>query len=86
MIKAVQIENTGGPEVMHLVSVDLAKPAPGEVRIRQTAIGLNYIDTYHRSGLYPVKLPSGLGLDMQTGNPDFSEFCRAVPQRLPWNY
>ncbi|MGB9142518.1 MAG: quinone oxidoreductase, partial [Aestuariivirga sp.] len=63
MTKAVQFEKTGGPEVMHLVSVDLAKPAPGEVRIRQTAIGLNYIDTYHRSGLYPVKLPSGLGLE-----------------------
>ena len=63
MTKAVQFEKAGGPEVMHLVSVDLAKPAPGEVRIRQTAIGLNYIDTYHRSGLYPVKLPSGLGLE-----------------------
>ena len=63
MIKAVQFEKPGEPEVMHLVSVDLAKPAPGEVRIRQTAIGLNYIDTYHRSGLYPVKLPSGLGLE-----------------------
>ena len=46
---------------MQLVDVDLAKPEPGEVRIKQTAIGLNYIDTYHRSGLYPVTLPSGLG-------------------------
>jgi NADPH2:quinone reductase len=46
---------------MQLVEVDLPKPALGEIRIRQTAIGLNYIDTYHRSGLYPVKLPSGLG-------------------------
>ena len=61
MTKAVQIEKAGGPEVMQLVEVDLAKPAPGEVRIRQAAIGLNYIDTYHRSGLYPVKFPSGLG-------------------------
>ncbi len=46
---------------MQLVAVDLAKPEPGEVRIKQAAIGLNYIDTYHRSGLYPMKLPSGLG-------------------------
>jgi NADPH2:quinone reductase len=61
MTKAIRIEKTGGPEVMQLVDVDLAKPEPGEVRIKQTAIGLNYIDTYHRSGLYPVKLPSGLG-------------------------
>ena len=61
MTKAVRIEKTGGPEVMQLVAVDLARPEAGEVRIRQSAIGLNYIDTYHRSGLYPVKLPSGLG-------------------------
>ncbi len=46
---------------MQLVAVDLARPEPGEVRIKQAAIGLNYIDTYHRSGLYPMKLPSGLG-------------------------
>jgi NADPH2:quinone reductase len=61
MTKAVRIEKTGGPEVMQVVAVDLARPEPGEVRIKQAAIGLNYIDTYHRSGLYPVKLPSGLG-------------------------
>jgi NADPH:quinone reductase len=61
MTKAVRIEKTGGPEVMQLVNVDLPKPGANEVRIRHTAIGLNYIDTYHRSGLYPVKLPSGLG-------------------------
>ena len=48
---------------MKLVEVDLPGPAPGEVRIRHTAIGLNYIDTYHRSGLYAIKLPSGLGLE-----------------------
>ena len=61
MTQAVRIEKTGGPEVMQLVNVDLPKPGANEVRIRHTAIGLNYIDTYHRSGLYPVKLPSGLG-------------------------
>ncbi len=63
MTRAVRIEKVGGPEVMHLAEVELARPATGEVRIRHTAIGLNYIDTYHRSGLYPVKLPSGLGLE-----------------------
>ncbi|MFW6076545.1 MAG: quinone oxidoreductase family protein [Hyphomicrobiales bacterium] len=62
-MKAIRIEETGGPEVMKLVDVDLPPPGPGEVRIRHTAIGLNFIDTYHRSGLYPVKLPSGLGLE-----------------------
>jgi NADPH:quinone reductase len=62
-MKAISIAETGGPEVMQLVDVDLPPPGPGEVRIRHTAIGLNYIDTYHRSGLYPVKLPSGLGLE-----------------------
>ena len=61
MTQAVRIEKTGGPEVMQLVNVDLPKPGGNEARIRHTAIGLNYIDTYHRSGLYPVKLPSGLG-------------------------
>ena len=62
-MKAIRISETGGPEVMKIVDVDLGKPARGEVRVRQTAIGLNYIDTYHRSGLYPVPLPSGIGLE-----------------------
>jgi NADPH:quinone reductase len=62
-MKAIRITETGGPEVMKLVGVDVPKPGPGEVRVRQTAIGLNYIDTYHRSGLYPLPLPSGLGLE-----------------------
>ena len=55
------IERTGGPEVIGWRDVDLAPPGPGEVRVRNTAIGLNYIDTYHRGGLYPVPLPAGLG-------------------------
>ncbi|MCA3555212.1 quinone oxidoreductase [Aestuariivirga sp.] len=62
-MKAIRIGKTGGPEVMKFVEVDLGKPGPGEVRVRQTAVGLNYIDTYHRSGLYPVQLPSGIGLE-----------------------
>ncbi|MCF8482965.1 MAG: quinone oxidoreductase [Rhodospirillum sp.] len=63
MAHAIRIEKAGGPEVMRMVEVDLPDPGPGQVRIRQTAVGLNYIDTYHRSGLYPLPLPSGIGLE-----------------------
>ena len=62
-MKAIRFEKTGGPEVLQWQDVTLAKPGPGEVRLRHTAIGLNYIDTYHRSGLYPVPMPSGIGLE-----------------------
>lgn len=63
MVKAIRFHNPGGPEVMRLEDVDLAAPAAGEVQIRHSAIGLNYIDTYHRSGLYPLPLPHGLGME-----------------------
>jgi NADPH2:quinone reductase len=63
MARMARIETTGGPEVIQWVDIDLPPPGPGEVRMRNTAIGLNFIDTYHRSGLYPVALPSGLGLE-----------------------
>lgn len=62
-MKAIRITETGGPEVMKLIDVNIEEPGPGQVRVRQTAIGLNYIDTYHRSGLYAVPLPSGIGLE-----------------------
>ena len=62
-MKAVEIKKTGGPEVLELKDITLDKPDPDQVTIEQKAIGLNYIDTYHRSGLYPLKLPSGLGLE-----------------------
>jgi NADPH:quinone reductase len=62
-VKAIRFSQTGGPEVLHLEDVDLPPPGKGEVTIRHRAIGLNYIDTYHRSGLYPVPLPSGIGLE-----------------------
>lgn len=58
---AVRIEQTGGPEVLRYEPVDLPMPGPGEARVRYTAIGLNFIDTYLRSGLYPASLPCGLG-------------------------
>jgi len=63
MVQAVKIYETGGPEVMVLEDVELPAPGPGEVRVANRAIGLNYIDTYHRSGAYPLPLPIGLGLE-----------------------
>ena len=63
MMKAVTISKTGGPEVLELKEINLGKPDPDEVLIEHVAIGLNYIDTYHRSGLYPVQLPSGIGAE-----------------------
>lgn len=60
---AAFIEAQGGPDVIQWRDPQLPPPGPGEVRMRNTAVGLNFIDTYHRSGLYPVKLPSGLGME-----------------------
>ena len=63
MVKAIRMHTQGGPEVMKLEEVDLAAPAAGQIQVKHTAIGLNYIDTYHRSGLYKLELPSGLGME-----------------------
>ena len=63
MTRAIRFHQTGGPGVLQMDDVALPPPGPGEVRIKHTAIGLNYIDTYHRSGLYPLPLPSGIGLE-----------------------
>ncbi|MBW6496454.1 MAG: quinone oxidoreductase [Burkholderiaceae bacterium] len=63
MTKAIRIEQTGGPEVMKLVDIDLPAPDPQEVQVRHHAIGLNYIDVYFRTGLYPMPLPAGIGLE-----------------------
>ncbi|AUN94279.1 quinone oxidoreductase family protein [Pseudazoarcus pumilus] len=64
MSHAIRIHETGGPEVLRWEEVEVPPPGPGELRLRQHAVGLNYIDTYHRGGLYPVpSLPSGLGLE-----------------------
>ena len=61
MPNAIRIHTTGGPEVLQWEEVAVGDPGPGEARVRHTAVGVNYIDTYHRSGLYKVPLPSGLG-------------------------
>ena len=63
MPHAIRIHQTGGPEVLCWEAVDLPAPAPGEATVRHHAVGLNYIDTYHRTGLYPLPLPSGIGLE-----------------------
>ncbi|WP_066730464.1 quinone oxidoreductase [Caulobacter sp. CCH9-E1] len=60
---AIQISRTGGPEVLEAVEAEVPSPAAGQILVRHAAVGLNYIDTYHRSGLYPLKLPSGIGLE-----------------------
>jgi NADPH2:quinone reductase len=57
------LTRTGGPEVLAAEAIDPPRPGPREVLVRHEAVGLNFIDTYHRSGLYPVALPSGLGLE-----------------------
>lgn len=63
MTHAIRFEQVGGPEVLRWQELALPAPGPGEARIRHHAVGLNYIDTYHRSGLYPVPLPSGIGVE-----------------------
>ncbi len=61
MAKAIRVHKTGGPEVMQLEDVELGDPGPGQARVRHTAIGVNFLDTYQRSGLYPMQLPIGAG-------------------------
>ena len=63
MVQAVRLSRTGGPEVMELEEVELDAPGPGMVTVANRTIGLNYIDTYYRSGLYPLPLPTGIGLE-----------------------
>tara|TARA_B100000586_G_scaffold269283_1_gene247718 strand:+ start:298 stop:1278 length:981 start_codon:yes stop_codon:yes gene_type:complete len=63
MPKSIIINKHGGPEVLELVDTTVRSPGPGHIKIKNLAIGLNFIDTYHRTGLYPVKLPSGLGME-----------------------
>jgi NADPH2:quinone reductase len=60
---AVRLHETGGPESLKWEEVEIGDPGPGQVRLVQTAVGVNFIDTYHRTGLYPVSLPTGIGLE-----------------------
>lgn len=62
-MRAVRVARVGGPEVLEVVEVETPRPGPGEILVRHEAIGLNFIDTYHRSGLYALPLPTGLGTE-----------------------
>ena len=77
-MKAVTILKNGGPEVLEIKDIKLEDPKAGEVLIKNEAIGLNYIDTYHRSGLYPVELPSNIGIEgagvIEKVGPDVKDF------------
>jgi NADPH2:quinone reductase len=78
MPKAIRIHKNGGPEVLAWEDLSLGSPGPGEVRVRHEAVGLNYIDTYHRTGLYPMPLPTGLGTEaagvVEAVGPQVAEF------------
>ncbi len=63
MTHAIRFHATGGPEVLRWEGVEVAPPGPGEALVRHTAVGVNFIDTYHRTGLYPLPMPSGLGME-----------------------
>ncbi len=90
IIQAIQIHETGGPEKMHLVEADLPEPAPGQARLRVEVSGVNFIDTYHRKGLYPVPLPFTLGVEAsgvieELGTPSKSDTMNfAVGDRVAW--
>jgi len=78
MTHAIRIHKTGGPEVLQWEEVSIAAPAAGECQLRHKAVGLNYIDTYHRTGLYPLPMPSGIGLEaagvVEAVGPGVTEF------------
>ena len=86
MTKAIRMFKTGAPEVMEYVDVEVGDPGPGEVRIRHAACGLNYIDVYFRTGLYPQPLPAGLGQEgagtIEAVGPDVTGF--AVGDRVAY--
>lgn len=64
--RAIRIDQHGGPEQLKLVEVTVGDPGPGETRIRHKAVGLNFIDVYQRSGLYPMAMPLQLGIDRKS--------------------
>jgi len=91
--QAIRIHEHGGPEVMRREEIEIAEPGNGEVLVRQTAVGLNYIDTYHRTGLYPVELPAVLGREaagvIEAVGPDVDQLTvgeRVVYAMYPGSY
>ena len=77
MVHAIRVREAGGPEVLHWEEVEVGGPGPGQVRLRQLAIGLNYIDVYHRTGLYPQQLPFTPGVEG-------AGIVEAVGDRVDW--
>ena len=63
MTKGIRIYETGGPDVMKWEDIEVGDPGPGQVRVKQNAVGLNYIDVYFRTGLYPAELPAVIGME-----------------------
>ena len=86
MTHAFRLHQTGGPDVLRWDAVSVGDPGPGEIRVRHSFVGLNYIDVYHRTGLYPVTLPSGIGMEaagtVDAVGPDVAE--PAVGQRVAY--
>ena len=85
MAKGIRFYEAGGPEVMQWESIEVGAPGPGEVRVRHLAVGLNFADTYFRSGLYPAALPAGMGVEgsgvveaVGAGVSDFAEGDRVT--------
>ena len=85
MAKGIRFYEAGGPEVMQWESIEVGAPGPGEVRVRHLAVGLNFADTYFRSGLYPAALPAGMGVEgagvveaVGAGVTDFAEGDRVT--------
>ncbi len=92
-MKAIQVSRTGGPEVLNYIEVPTPEPGPGEVLVEIEAIGLNYIDTYHRTGLYPLDLPFIPGLEAAgtvaapgSGVTDFQPGDRVAYASVPGSY
>ena len=67
MAHAIRFHKAGGPEVLQLEEVAVGDPGPGQARLRHIAVGLNFADTYFRTGLYPIPLPNGLGASKSSG-------------------
>jgi NADPH2:quinone reductase len=87
MARAIRVHECGGPDVLRLDDVEVGDPGPGQARVRHTAIGVNYVDTYHRSGLYPLpSLPSAIGVEaagvVEAVGPDVTDV--AVGQRVSY--
>ena len=93
MAKAVRYHKQGGPEVLQVDEVQVGEPGPGQVRVRHTAIGVNFVDTYQRSGLYPMQLPAVAGNEgagvveaVGSGVKDLKKGDRVAYTGLPGSY